>query len=188
MISPVEVIGSTPDGADREQTIPQGLTHEDLVGLVGEDYQGILDSSAVLLGLIKEGETLELNYPPPHVGSDAEYVFEGVIGKDWVFVYILRNKSQTNGQLERGRTSGHRHRHDSLGDEFVEEYHVVRGGMSLFLGEGYRERIVLNDEENNHITVPADTFHTAESSDAPAFVLVVMPNSSHIPRQELHSS
>jgi len=61
--------------------------------------------------------------------------------------------------------------------------------MSLFFGEGgdLREKIVLG-EENDSIRVPVDTFHTAESSDTIAFVLVVMPNSSHIPRKELHSS
>src|SRR3989344_5566535 len=149
MVTPVEARGRSPDGVETKKTTSQSLVHEDLVNLVGPDYQEILDRRAVSLGLINEGKSLELNYPPPHAGSGAGYVFEGVIGKDWVFVYVLRNKPQVNGQLERGRTSGHRHSHDSLGEEFVEDYHVLRGGMSLFVGAGHR-RIFLNDEESNH--------------------------------------
>lgn len=187
MVFPAEARGFTPDGADTEQKIPQGLIHEDLVNLVGPDYQEILDRKAVLSGLINEGESLLLNYPPSHAGSDGEYVFEGKIKEHWVFVYVLRNKPQVNGESKKGRTSKHKHKHERL-DEFVEDYYVLKGEMSLFLGEGdLREKIILN-EENDHTRVPVDTFHTAESSDTIAFVLVVNPNSSHIPREELHSS
>lgn len=180
-------IGVNPDSLDQKST-PQVLTHEDLVNLVGEDYQEILDRRAVSAGLINEGETLPLNYPPPHTGSDGEYVFEGTIREHWVFVYYLRNKLQANGESKRGKTSGHRHKHDSLGDKFVEDYHLLRGEMSLFLGEGHLQQRILLDEKNDHARVPVDTYHTAESSDTSAFVLVVMPNSSHISREELHSS
>ncbi len=188
MVSPAERrVGVNPDSLD-QQPHSQGLTHEDLVNLVGSDYQELLDRKAISLNLINEGESLELNYPPPHIGSDGEYVFEGTINnKDWGFVYLLRNKSQESGEIKKGRTSGHRHKHKLL-DEFVEDYYVLRGEMSLFLGEGdLQEKIVLS-EKNDHIRVPVDTFHAAESFDTTAFVLVVMPNSSHIPREELHSS
>lgn len=187
MVFPAERgAGVNPDFLD-QQPPSQVLAHEDLVNLVGLDYQEILDRRAVSSGLINEGESLRLNYPPPHAGSDGEYVFEGIIQEHWVFVYVLRNKPQVNGESKKGRTSGHRHKHELL-DEFVEDYYVLRGEMSLFLGkEDLREKIVLG-EENYSIRVPVDTFHTAESSDTIAFVLVVMPNSSHIPRKELHSS
>ena len=188
MVFPAEAARRfTPDGVETKQTIPKGLTHEDLVNSVGQDYQEILDRKAVSSGLINEGESLRLNYPPPHAGSDGEYVFDGIIQEHWVFVYVLRNKPHANGESRRGRTSEHRHKHKLL-DEFAEDYYVLRGEMSLFLGEGgLQEKIVLG-EENDHIRVPVDTLHTAESSDTIAFVLVVMPNSSHIPREELHSS
>jgi len=79
-----------PDFLD-QQPLSQVLNHEDLVNLVGLDYQEILDRRAVSSGLINEGESLRLNYPPPHAGSDGEYVFEGIIQEHWVFVYVLRN-------------------------------------------------------------------------------------------------
>ncbi len=167
----------------KDKQAGQALTHEDLVRIVGLDYQEILDNKAVWLGLIAQGESLSPNHPPQHIGSDAEYIYEGVIKDHWVFVYVLRNRLGGDGEKKKGRTTGHRHNHPEV-LSFVEDYHLLRGQMSLFLGEEKRE-MVLN-EEKNHFRIPPNTFHVAESSDSFAFILVDLPQTSHVPRSELH--
>lgn len=185
MVFPAEAHGFIPDGAETKQTIPQSLTHEDLVNLVGPDYQQLVDSEALSLGIIEEGESLTLNFPPPHDGSDAEYAYEGIRGNAWVWIYLLRNKPAENGEIIKARTSEHRHLHADVG-YFAEYYCILRGRMNIFLGKGvFRKGIVL-DKKNNHLRVPPNTFHSAESSDTPAFVLAYAPNTAHISREQLH--
>ncbi len=182
---PAEARGFIPDGAETKQTIPRGLTPEDLVTVVGPDYQQLVDSEALSLGLIEEGESLLLNFPPPHDGSDAEYAFEGILGNAWVWIYLLRNKEAGNGEIEEAQTSEHRHLHADV-RHFAEYYRILKGRMKMFLGKGEFKKEIVLDEENNHLKVPPNTFHSAKSSDIPAFVLAYAPNTSHIPREQIH--
>jgi|SRR3990167_10587264 len=152
------------------------LTHEGLVEIVGSDYQEILHTRLYERGILKEGERLEFNFPDPHKGSDANYLYEGTIGNDWVFIYVL---------LPNGTTSPHKHRHKII--EVTEEYHLLRGRMNLNLRIGdyvnYTEEL---DEENNSKTVFPGIQHRGSTNEHFAFVLVVMPNAAPIPRDQLH--
>lgn len=152
----------------------QHLTEEDLVKIVGPDYDEILHQQLYACGILEMRQRLEFNFPEPHDGSDANYLYEGTIGNDWIFVYVL---------LPDGTTSSHKHRHKDI--EVTEEYHLLRGKMKLHLGEygNYFEELT---EENNSRTVPPEVRHRGSTDGSFAYVLVVMPNAGPIPRDRLH--
>src|SRR3989344_6271857 len=101
----------------------QELTPEYLSVFI-PDYKNVVHERLYAIGVLAQGQTLDFNFPPiKHENSDGEYLFEGKIGDDWVFVYFMRPNK---------RTSPHKHSHEKINVE--EDYHLLKGKMFLYLG------------------------------------------------------
>jgi hypothetical protein len=170
-------LGIPTPTVEQQKERPQ-LTHEDMVDLVGENYQDLVNQKLRNLGHLREDEALVFNFPGYHNGSDALYAYEGKIGDHWVFVQYMRRNS---------RTTLHKHLSSQM-QNFFEDYHVLNGEMAVITGKaGEPLTKTLLNEENPHFRVEPDTRHRVVTYEEPAYNLVVMPGSSHISRDQLHS-
>jgi len=172
MVFPAERrAGVNPDSLDQKQP-SQGLTHEDLVNLVGHNYQQLIFEPLKRLKIAHNISELEFKSPTGvHLNSDGNYIVEQIFGKHRVFAY----------RLGKGvRTSYHQHLVEL---NLSEHYFLLRGEMDLTVG-GSVQRL---DEKNNSTTVFPGNFHQGKSNADNTLVLVIMPDSSHIPYEQLHA-
>jgi len=152
----------------------QELTPEYLSVFI-PDYKNVVHERLYAIGVLAQGQTLDFNFPPiKHENSDGEYLFEGIIGDDWVFIYFMRANK---------KTSPHKHSHKQI--EVREDYHLLRGKIFLHLGEDGSSVIELT-EDNSFVTVLPDTIHRGSTDAHFAFVLVRMRGAAPIPRDQLH--
>lgn len=158
------------------QEVGARVTREDLSTFV-PNYHSVLHERLYSTGILKEGVTLDLIFPSiPHDNSDAEYIYEGTIGNDWIFVYFMGPNKKTSS-----------HKHPYEGVEIEEDYHLLRGKMFLQLGkdEDGVSQVELT-EDSNFTTVPPNTLHGGSTDGHFAFVLVRMRGAASIPRDQLH--
>ncbi|OGH21283.1 MAG: hypothetical protein A2958_00585 [Candidatus Levybacteria bacterium RIFCSPLOWO2_01_FULL_38_13] len=174
MLSPAER-GFSFHPEDGKQA-PQFLTQEELSMFV-PNYHFVLHERLYSIGVLKEGETLDLIFPSrqhDNSNSEAEYIYEGTIGDDWIFIYFMGPNK---------KTSSHKHPHEGVVIE--EDYHLLRGKMFLHLGGDGSSQVELT-ENNNFTTVPPNTLHRGSTDGHFAFVLVRMRGAASIPRDKLH--
>lgn len=190
MISGLEAGQSHNPSEDRQ--IQNGLTHEDLVRLVGSDYRQLISGALVSLNVI-QGED-ELNFQSPtgiHKRSNGQesnghYIVEQIIGDHRVYAYLLKPERSESGEPI-GKTSEHKHEHPEI--DVSEYYLLLRGAMRLMLEEedsGQVSSIELDSDRNPHFVVSPRTYHQAEITDGVALVLVIMPDAAQIPDERLH--
>jgi len=158
------------------EKISAKITRENLSTFV-PNYDSILHERLYSIGVLKEEETLDLIFPSiPHDNSDAEYIYEGTIGDDWIFVYFMSPNKKTSS-----------HKHPYKGVEIEEDYHLLRGKMFLQLGKDEDEASQVElTEDSNFTTVPPNTLHEGSTGEHFAFVLVRMRGAASIPRDQLH--
>ena len=171
---------------DKKQA-PQGLTHEDLVTLVGPDYQQLIFEPLKWLKIVQDISELEFKSPTGrHENSNGHYIIEQIIGNHRVYAYVLKPESRKD-EKPIGKTSEHKHEDYEI--EALEHYFLLRGAMSLCLNEedqGIVQNVELSSEKNPHVLVRPRTYHQAEITENHALVLVVMPNAASIPEDRLH--
>ena len=201
MVSSAEARGFTPDGVETKQPTSQGLTHEDLVNLVGPDYQQLIFKPLKYLKIVQDISELDFKSPtgrherPNGQKSHGHYIVEQKIGNHRVYAYILKPEPNENGEPI-GKTTEHKHEDYEI--EVLEHYLLLKGAMKLILDEedtGKNHIVELDSERNPYFLVKPRTYHHAEITDNVALVLVIMPDAAqipddrlHIPREELHSS
>jgi len=162
--------GSHPEGREN-----QGITSEELSAFVPR-YHVVIHEHLYARGILKEGEQLEFTFPAlPHPNSEAEYLYEDIIGDDWVFIAFIRPNRETS-----------RHKHPNEEIEIEEDYVLLAGKMFLHLGEDESSEVELT-ETNDFVTIPPNTFHRSTTDGHFALYIARMRGgSSKIPRDKLH--
>ncbi len=192
MVFPAERrTGVNPDFLD-QQPPSQGLTHEDLVNLVGSDYQQLIFKPLRYLKIVQDISELDFKSPTgKHERSNGQkshghYIVEQKIGNHRVYAYLLKPEPNENGEPV-GKTLEHKHEDDEI--EVLEHYFLLKGAMKLILDEedtGKNQSIELDSERNPHFLVKPRIYHHSEITDNVALVLVIMPDAAQIPDDRLH--
>ena len=114
------------------------------------------------------GHTLSFfDNPRRHIGSQALYLAEEMVGKDMIFVsYLVPN----------GQTTTHKHQ-----EPIREKYFQLAGFSRLLLGNEFHDL-----ETGYGLTVPSDVFHKLTTKNNPSLVLIVMENAISVPKDKLH--
>jgi|SRR3989338_8644197 len=152
----------------------QGITREELSVYV-PDYHARIHERLYKRGILKEGEELDLTFPAlPHPNSQAEYLFDDIIGDDWVYVVFMRPNR---------KTSKHKHPNEKI--EVEEDCELLAGKMFLHLGEDESSKAELT-EIYNFATIPPNTFHRNTTDGHFALYIARTRGAAPIPRDKLH--
>jgi hypothetical protein len=134
----------------------------------GFDYRPVVEKRLKYWGSLPEGHKLNFfDIARYHEGSSGLYLLEEIVGNDWVFVQAM---------LENGISTKHKH---------------VPGVPELYDPLAGESTLMVNGEGHNLKTgVPFEVFpgqiHQLMTFENASLNLLVMKNSAHIPRSQLH--
>jgi len=145
-----------------------GITQGDIVKKFGFDYRPVVMERLKHWGKLPDDHTLNFfSVAEFHKGSSGLYLLEEKIGDSWIFVQAMFGK---------GISTKHKH-----GENVVELYDPL-AGQSLLNVDGI-------DQELNP-GVPFEVLpgqvHRLRTEEKPSLNLLIMKNSAHIPRNQLH--
>lgn len=132
-------------------------------------YRGLLAGRDPYTG--KPEERLKFfETPKKHENSDALYIFEGELGRDWVGIYYLPPNSTTS-----------QHEHPLL---LSEDCHVLRGQMSIYVDD-QTPKIIKGGVDK--FTIHSGQRHYSRTGENEhALVMVIMIGGAKFPEEERH--
>jgi len=146
----------------------KNVTKEDIFEKFGFDYRPVILERLKQLKNLPEGH--EINFfdmAIRHEGSSGLYLVEEIVGTSWVFVQAMfENRESTI------------HKHEG---KVIELYNPL-AGQSLLNVDGVDQE--LNPGINFEV-LPGQV-HMLKTKEKACLNLLVMKNSAHIPRSELH--
>lgn len=146
----------------------RGITSEDITRELNVDYRKMVVDMLSGFGFLPDGHMLNFfDSPKGHMGSQALYFLEEMVGRHMIFVSQLGPN---------GKTTIHKHQ-----EPIREKYFQLAGSSYLRLGKDIQEL-----REDFALTVPSDVPHQLTTRDNSSLVLIVMENAISVPRDKLH--
>lgn len=151
-----------------EKDIQSNITKGDIVEKFGFDYEQVVLERLRYWDKLPGGHELNFfNVAEFHKGSSGLYLLEEIVGDSWVFVQAM---------FEKGISTRHKH-----GENVIELYDPLAGESFLTVnGKEYKLNAGMPFE------VFPDQVHQLITRKNPSLNLLIMKNSSHIPRHKLH--
>lgn len=166
-----EIEGSS----SQEEIVKAGISQNEL-SIYVPDYDLLIHQHLWDKGILETGRRLDLIFPAiPHPNSQAQYIYEDVIGNDWIFIAIMKPFMETS-----------KHRHPTGEIDVREEYEVLAGKIHVHLGEDSANVIEL--PTGSSMIVPSYTYHRATTDGHFGFYIARMIGAASIPRDRLHIS
>ena len=145
------------------------ITKKDIIDKFGFDYRSVVVERLKQLNNLPDGHQINFfDMAMRHEGSSGLYLAEEIIGTSWVFVQAM---------LGKGISTAHIH------EEQVAELYVPLEGQSMLNVDGIDQELTsgISFEVN-----PGQAHFIRTEEEKSCLNLLVMKNSAHIPRNELH--